>query len=208
MKTWDNGHKVLGILLAITVIIAILLGYCKRPSGEKCPETRDTTITKIHIDTIPFDTIIFTYHDVPVPKPYYVPIYDTVPFYSKEEPDFDNILDYYSFYIDTIRDSVLDIWYKAQVRGYMDSITIGRKIKQPYSIKRTETIRTLTTITERSSRYALYIGFDAGGNKDSFGYFKPELTLSSKRSSYSIGYNIPDKSITAGIKLKLLPLKR
>lgn len=204
-KTWDKWHKILGGLLIAALIYIVFLQGC---GGDRCPEIEDSTHTEIHIDTVPFDTAVFTYHDVPVPKPYYVPIYDTISIYDTTEPDFNNILDYYSIYIDTLRDSIMDIFYEVIVRGYMDSIKIERKINQPYSLVKTKTVTTLSTIIEKKPRYGLYIGLDVGGNENSFGYFKPELTLSSQRGHYSIGYNIPDKSITAGVKIKLLPLKR
>lgn len=218
MKIWDKGHKVLGGLLGIAIIVAILLGYCKRPSGEICLEIKDTTIVTIVYDTNFFDTMRVHWTSKSVPVPYFDTMYPPEimeliergrnAFVRNEDFDQDFILKYPALYIDTIKFDTVEIYYNAKVRGYLDAINLGYRLRKPFSITQTDVYSINVIETAKNRHTALYLGLDVGGNKDKFGYFKPEATLTTKNASYSVGYNIPDKSITAGAKIKLLPFKR
>ncbi|KKN36699.1 hypothetical protein LCGC14_0770870 [marine sediment metagenome] len=218
IKTWDKGHKVLGGLLGVAIIIAVLLGTCKRPSGEVCLEIKDTTITTTVNDTNWHDTTIVHWDSKPVPVPYFDTMYPPEileliergrnAFVRGEDFDESFILKYPAIYIDTIYFDTVAVYYRAKVRGYLDAIKVGYRLRKPFSITQTDIYRIEVSEPAKKRYTVLYLGLDVGGNKDSFGYFKPELSLMMKNTSYSVGYNIPDKSITAGAKIKLLPLKR
>lgn len=215
---WDNGHKILGGLLGIAIAIAILLGYCKKPSGEICLEIKDSTIVTTVNDTNWKDTLRTRWKTVPVPVPYFDTMYPPEimeliergrnAFARGEDFDQNFILKYPALYIDTIYFDTIVIYYNAKVRGYLDAMEVGYRLRKPFSVTQTDVYRVNMQESAKKRPVALFGGLDIGGNKDSFSYFKPELTLMLKNTSYSIGYNIPDKSITAGAKIKLLPLKR
>jgi len=195
----DNLHKGLGGTLLLALIYIIFLQQCSSPGGSEIVKV-DTLIHKITYDTNWYDTTRFKYVYKSVPKPYY----DTIFVKRSDFTEQDFIFKYPATYQDIISDDTVSIHYTAQIRGYLDDIKIGYKLLQPFLVERTTLIETETTKRDKKSSKGLYLGLDVGGNKQSFGYFKPEVTLSLKRYHYSIGYNIPDKSITAGIKVKIL----
>lgn len=198
MDTW---HKGLGALLILALIYIVFLQQCR-----KCPDMEtvkiDTTKYITIYDTLWHDSTAFKYVYKSVPKPYYDTVRITIEDFDNMDADF--VLKYPAIYQDIITDDTISIEYTAVVRGYLDKITIGYKFLQPFLIEKTTLIETEVTKVKKKRLTGLYIGLDAGGNKESFGYFKPEVTLSLRKTHYSIGYNIPDKSITAGIKIKIL----
>lgn len=211
----DNGHKILGGILVAALIYIIFLQGC---GNDPCPEIKDTTIVTTVIDTNWFDTTKVHWTSQSVPIPYFDTMYspEIAALIEKgrnafvKDEDFDQafILKYPAIYIDTIRFDTVELYYRAKVRGYLDVIKIGYRLRKPFSVTRTDVFQVNVSEPTKNRYTALYLGMDVGGNKDSFNHFKPELTLSLKNTSYSIGYNIPDKSITAGGKIRILPFRR
>lgn len=198
----DNLHKGLGGALLLALIYIIFLQQCRSPETSEIVSI-DTLRYETVYDTIWKDTTRFKYVYRSVPKPYYDTILVKISDFEDFDQDKDFILKYPATYQDIITDDTVSIHYTAKIRGYLDDIKIGYKLLQPFLVERTTLIETEVTKKAKGCT-GLYIGLDVGGNKESFGYFKPEVTLSLKKSHYSIGYNIPDKSITAGIKVKIL----
>ncbi len=196
----DKWHKGLGLGLIITLIYIVFLQQCRKsPEIETEIVKVDTTKYITIYDTLWHDTTRFNYFDVPVPKPYY----DTV-LVKVNDFDFDEdfILKYPATYTDIISDDTVSIEYTLLVRGYLDDIKIGYKLLQPFLIEQTTLIETEVTKREHSTH--LYIGIDIGANKDKFGYFTPELELTTRRYNYSAGFNILDKSVIIGLKRRIL----
>lgn len=162
----------------------------------------DTTKYITIYDTIWHDTARFKYIAVNVPRPYY----DTILVKINDFEDFDQdfILKYPAIYTDIISDDTVSIEYTARVRGYLDDIKIGYKLLQPLLIEQTTLIETEVTKREKTRPVHLYIGIDIGANKDKFGYFAPELELTTRRYNYSAGFNILDKSLIIGLKRRIL----
>ena len=190
----DKWHKLLGGLLVISLICIIFLQQC-----NKCPEIIETEIVKVDTinyitvyDTIWHDSTHFKYISVNVPKPYY----DTILVKINDYEDFDEefILKYPATYMGVISDDTISIEYTAKIRGYLDDIKIGYKLLQPFLIEQTTLIETEVTKIKKTRPVHLYIGIDIGANKDRFGYFTPELELTTRRYNYSAGFNILDKS--------------
>lgn len=196
----DKWHKGLVGALILALICIIFLQQCRKsPEIETEIVKVDTTIYITIYDTLWHDTTRFNYFDVPIPKPYY----DTV-LVKVNDFDFDEdfILKYPATYTDIISDDTVSIEYTLLVRGYLDDIKIGYKLLQPFLIEQTTLIETEVTKRERSTH--LYIGIDIGANKDKFGYFTPELELTTRRYNYSAGFNILDKSVIIGLKRRIL----
>jgi len=200
----DFYHKSLGVLLIAALIYIIYLTNIKYPQGQSL--RIDSTLTTITYDTVWRDTTFFKYLSVPIPQPYYR--YDTIDstFYTillKDTHQFRSDLN--KFYIspintinrtyeDTITDDTLTIHYRAEVFGVLHDLSIGYKLLQPLHINATETI-----IKDKTG---LYAGASVTGNASKLG-LKYELMVIRKNIGYSGGYNIIDKTIEIGIKIKL-----
>jgi len=211
----DNLHKGLVGTLVLALIYIIFLQECRSPEKTEIVSIK-TTKHETTIDSTWLDTNTFKLIPTIVPQPIYLTAKTDTEAILKalnidlsiseikiEDLEQDFIFKYPATYQDIISDDTVSIHYTAKIRGYLDDIKIGYKLLQPFLVERTTLIETEVT-KQKKNRNGLYIGLDAGGNKQSFGYFKPEITLSLKRYHYSVGYNIPDKSITAGIKMKIL----
>lgn len=207
-----NG--ILGALLVIALIYILFLKQCGSTIDPEITEV-DTVLSYTTIDTGLFDTNTFTEIAVKLPEPYYdtipyyVPItyYDTVKVvipagnYFNEESDADFILKYAAIYEDTIRNDSILIHYRAKVRGYLDELTLGYKLFTPYYIEKRTFIQTEIVKNKRFNGF--YIGLDVGIAEPGIVHFSPTVMLSGRKFAYNIGYDVYDKALIAGMKVKL-----
>ena len=206
MTIWDNGHKALaiGFGLAIVAIIILSLSYCnKQPPDHDCPEIKDSTITKTFYKWS--DTTRVHWVDKPVPVPYFDTMYspeilDLIrkgreAFAMGEDFDQNFILKYPANYIDTIRGDTIDVYYNAEIAGFMNWIKVGWRIHVPFSVTQTNIYEVDVSEPPRKPLRMLYMGFDIESDIDNLIYFEPELSLIVDKWEFSGGISIPSKPI-------------
>jgi len=171
---------------------------------KKCPETEvdvsSKTTTNTFYDTIWQDSTRF--HDIPirVPVPYYQ---DTtfVEVIDSNKPIFDDVK-MISIYEDSITDDTVSIQYKLTVLGEVKDIKIGYKLLSPLYLKETTIEKTEIIKSANPRLNSLFIGVDIGGNLKTT-HIIPEIELHRKKSGFSLGYNLIDKSVMIGLKHKI-----
>ncbi len=198
-------EKILGGLLIGALIYIIFLEGCG--NKHSCPKSEiievDTVLNETVIDTNFFDTIVYKYITVNVPKPYYDTVKIPMPinFNDLGETDFDFMMKYPAIYQDTIKNDTISIFYRAKVRGYLDDLTLGYKIFTPYYIEKTTTIQ--TEVTKKKRFQGFYLGMDIGIIKDSLSHVTPTLEASFRRFNYNVGFDLMDRDIIIGMRAKL-----
>ena len=202
----NNLNKILGGLLVVALVYIVFLQGC---GGKRSTETEVVTITVIDsitvVDTVRFDTTAFKYVTVKIPMPYY----DTVKVSPDNLEDFDEsdcdfILNYASIYQDTIKNDTISIFYRAKVRGYLDELTLGYKIFTPYYIEKTTLIETeVTKELKKKAFQGFYVGMDVDVGKDGIKRPTPVIEVSTYKINYSLGYNLSDNELRAGLRFKL-----
>lgn len=198
----DNAHKILGGLLAMTILIIVFMGTCNKPINniEETVIRIDTVRYETVYDTTWYDTTTFKYITVNVPKPYY----DTIILYESvySQNDFDQMMKHPSIYEDsTIQDDTVHLKYKATVRGYLDKMELGYKIVKPFLVE-SNTITDIE-ITKIKRPISFYMGLDAGANASGPTYFAPEIEIVAPKMSFSGGFDIFSKSIIIGVKARI-----
>lgn len=206
-----KSEKILtGFLILVVACWILSLKYCNKPCPEcpECPETGDTL--SIKIDSIYADTSEFTFISSPIPKPVYVKpkTKPCDPIIIDRIENFDETPVYLVHYKDTVKDGTVDIFYDVGLYGWMDNIKIGYRLMQPLVLNKVVIAEVVISEKDKRSPMSFYVGLSAGGNKDSFNHFKPEITVITDRANYSIGYNVPDNSIIAGFGIRLFTLRR
>ena len=197
----DKWHKILGgaLLLAFAYII-FLQGCGAGPRGDTREEIKVVVRDSVHIDTNWYDTTVFKYLTVNIPKPYYDTTRILLPVYT--ENDFDQMMSHPAIYEDsTVKDDTVTIYYKATIRGYLDDLKLGYKIYKPYLIKKTRTVE--TEITKIKRPWTIYAGLDAGANKDGLVHLAPMLELVTPKMTFSGGYDLNDQGFVIGVKAKI-----
>lgn len=216
----DKWHKILmgGFLLALIYII-YLQGCGKKPSSKTDFQIKDTTIITVVYDTSWYDTTVFKYIYSHIPQPYFDTAYSPEilaliekgrqAFAEGEDFDQDFLLKYPAIYEDIISDDTVKITYRAEVRGFLDTIKIGYKILQPYSLTRTEIINIKVLKKEKSFK-GLYIGADFESDIDSLMYFEPELSIIFGKWEFSGGISLPGtpKRYKLGLKRVIFSPRR
>ena len=196
----DNWHKGLGGLLVLALIYILFLQQC----GTKCtPEIIevDTVLNVTVYDTTWYDTTRYKYLTVNIPKPYYDTVKIAIPKGNYFDDFFDNDFQYPAIYEDTITNDTISIYYRAKVTGSLDEFTLGYKIYAPFYI---ESITTIQTQVTRQKRFqGFYLGLAVGGNESSFNHFAPMLELSTHRYNYNAGFNLMNRSIIVGMRVKI-----
>ena len=199
----DNLNKILGGLLVVALVYIVFLQGC---GGKRVIETEVVTIIRVDsstfVDTVKFEVKEFKYVTVKIPIPYY----DTIKVSSDNLEDFDEsdcdfILKYASIYEDTIKNDTISIYYRAKIRGYLDELTLGHKIFTPFYIEKTTLIETEVVKNKRFQGF--YLGLDVGGNMQSFNHLAPMLELSTQRYNYNAGFNLMNKSLIVGMRVKI-----
>ncbi|MGR3177841.1 MAG: hypothetical protein ACUZ8E_07265 [Candidatus Anammoxibacter sp.] len=200
----DNWHKGLGGLLVLALIYILFLQQC----GSKCnPEIIevDTVLNVTVYDTTWYDTTRYKYLTVIIPKPHYdtirIPAKILDNYFNEFDDFFDNDFQYPAIYEDTITNDTISIYYRAKVTGSLDEFTLGYKIYAPFYIESITTIQ--TQITRRKRFQGFYLGLDVGGNMQSFNHFAPMLELSTHRYNYNAGFNLMNKSVIVGMRVKI-----
>lgn len=195
----DKLHKGLAIALLIAIAV-IFLQKC----GSDCPELivgkKEIVSHVIHYDTVlvEIETPVYRYFKVPVPTPYR----DTVTFLSFMDEDFDDLPLDIMIYEDSVKDDTVTIYYRLKVRGVLDQIGIGYGLHKSYLITKTETIE--TEVTKRiKHKLGIYAGLDVGGNLNELNHFTPIIELSTWKWNYNVGYNLMNKSVIIGARIRI-----
>ena len=204
----NNTSKILGGLLLIALIYIVFLQGC---GGKRKVETEVVTITRIDsvtvVDTVKFKVKEFEYVTVNIPVPYYDTVRIAIPsgnYFDFDESDCEFILKYASIYEDTIKNDTISLYYRAKVRGYLDELTLGYKIFTPFYIEKTTIIETeITKEAKKKAFNGLYLGMDVGIGKDGFKRPTPVIEVSTNKVNYNLGYNVVDKEVRAGIRIKI-----
>lgn len=202
-----NLSKILGGLLVIALIYIIFLKGCGGLGGSGNEIiTSDTVYIEIKttdtiIERIPVEKIVLKYIRTNVPVPYL----DTT---SSKLEEFDNFIkERPMVYQDTISDDTVMIHYRIRTWGFVDKIDIGYGLKNKYYIKEKVVIEKITTIqtevTPKKQFNGFYFGVDVGFIKDSVSHVMPVLEASFNRFNCNIGYDLMDKDIVAGVRIKL-----
>jgi hypothetical protein len=181
-----GSTKVLGALL----IIAISYILFAEKSCNKLPENviKQDTLTVLHYDTVYFDTTRINYLEVPTAR--YV--YDTT-YYV------DSIKVKATIYEDTIKSDSVNIYYKANISGVLNSLDLGYTLTYPI-ITKIET-HTVTKTTQKPLR-SLYLGFDVDVTR--FQTYTPNVTFNADNGwSGQLGYELKNRSIVIGFKRRL-----
>lgn len=202
----NNTSKILGSLLVVALVYIVFLQGC---GGKRQVETEVVTVIRVdsstYIDTIRFDTTTFKYVTVNIPQPYYDTVRIPMPagnYFDDFDDDTDFIFQYASIYEDTIKkNDSIQLYYRAKVRGYLDELTLGYKIFTPFYIEKTTLIETEVVKNKRFQGF--YIGMDVGGNMQSFNHLAPMLELSTQRYNYNAGFNLMNKSVIVGMRVKI-----
>ena len=197
----DKWHKILGGALLLTLIYIIILQGCGTgPRGGAREEIKVVVRDSVHIDTNWYDTTVFKYLTVKIPKPYFDTTRILLPVYT--ENNFDQMMRHPSIYEDsTVKDDTVTIYYKATIRGYLDDLKLGYKIYKPYLINKTRTVE--TEITKIKRPWSIYAGLDAGANKDGLIHLSPMLELATPKMTYQAGYDMVDQGFVIGVKAKI-----
>lgn len=190
----DSWHKILGSIALGALIYIVFLQGC---GSHKCPESEIVEIIKrdsiTHIDTNYFDTTIVKYLTVRVPMPYYDTIYKV--------EDFDDFTEYAQVYEDTVSDDTISINYRIKVWGFIDTMQIGYKVFTPFSIVKTTTIE--TEVVKKKRFNGIYAGMDVDVGRNGFKRPTPVIEVSTNKINYNLGYNVNDKELRAGIRIKI-----
>ncbi len=222
-----KSNWILTALLILSVAGWILsLRYCKEkvPCLEQPVETGDTISVDTTTTITPPDTNFVTILVTPkpsAPRPSDIqdfgtpgPDFDTLwgngdsIIYMYVDPDFDEVLKYASYFEDTVKiDSIAEVYYRAQIRGYMDGIKLGYRILKPFTVNNITVTKVGIPETDDRPSVSFYGGLDAGGSMTSFGHLKPEVSVLAGRMIYSAGFNIPDQAITVGFKVRMFAIK-
>ena len=196
----DNGHKILGGLLTIAIIIILLMRSCG-DKGQSFTEVITVIDSVTVIDTVRFDTTAFKYITVKIPMPYYDTIRIPTPAGNYFDEFDDDDVKYLAIYEDTIKNDTISIYYRAKVRGSLEELTLGYKIFTPYYIEKTTTIQ--TEVTRQKRFQGFYIGMDIDIGNDGFKRPTPVIELSTYKINYNLGYNVNDKEFRAGLRFKI-----
>lgn len=197
-------EKILSVLLTIAIIIILLMRSC---GDKRVVETEVVTIIRVdsstYVDTVRFDTTEFKYITVKIPQYYYDTIKIATPSGNYFDNDYfdDDDVQYSTIYEDTIKNDTIAIYYRASVRGYLDELILGHKIFTPFYIEKTTLI--VTEITKQKQFQGFYLGLDVGGNMQSFNHLAPMLELSTQRYNYNAGFNLMNKSLIVGMRVKI-----
>ncbi len=200
----NTRSTILGVSLVLALAYIIFLQGCNK---HKCADPEIVEIIKrdstTHVDTLYYDSTRYKYITVNVPTPYYdtIPVPMPVNFNDISETNFDYLMKFPAIYEDTISNDTISIFYRAKVRGYLDNLTLGYKVFTPYVIKETTTIQ--TEVTKKKAFNGFYVGMDVGFIKDSLSHVAPTVEASFNRFNISVGYDLMDKDIVAGVKVKL-----
>ncbi len=197
-------NKILGGLLIVALIYIAFIQGCG--SGKGPAETG------FRVDTVNIETIVEVHHYDTAYKELIVKIpnrirdtstyYDTIaiPYYS--DSDFEEMMRYPAMYHDTIKDSLVSIYFTALVRGYLDDMKMGYRILAP---RKTVITNITTEVAEKKKFNGLYFGVNIGSPIDTlkFTAFTPMLELSFEKTNFEAGYNFIDKSVIFGIRTRI-----
>ena len=199
----DKWHKALGIFLLVAIAV-IFLQKCGKDCPELIVDKKEIVSHKTTIDTTWIEMPKYRYFEIPVPKPYYDTtfIYDTIPFLSFMDGDFDDLPDRPLIYEDTIKRDTLSLCYRLEIRGALEKITLGYKLAPTYSIIKTEIIETETTKKIKYS-HGFYAGLDIGGNLGEFNHFSPTIEMATRKYNYNLGYNLMNNSVILGVRVRI-----
>lgn len=199
----DNTSKILGVSLILTLIYIIFLKGC----GDKhsCPKSEiievDTVRNEITIDTIRIvntDTI-YKYISIKVPVPYH----DTT--FESKVVTVDNFDDFITeqpwIYQDTIRDDTMSINYWIRSWGYIDSISVGYRPLAQYYIEKKSVLE--LEVVKKKRFNGFYVGMDVDIRESGVTRPTPVIEVSTAKVNYSLGYNVSDKELRAGLRFKL-----
>lgn len=190
----DKENIIKLIKWGVILIVAILLTTCGTnlvkdliKANKPTPDT-----VKIHtIDTIfpPKEPIQFKY--IKIPTPYIV--HDTIININGEDTC-TNV----KIYEDSLDDSNITIRYKDYVsQGTLIGKDLDYTLKVPLRIVDSQTT-TIKVPTLYPPTFQLGVGLTVGSN-----IFAPEIGVSYKRHTLSLGYNLTNKQPTAGYKFVL-----
>jgi len=198
----SNLSKVLGGLLIGALIYIIFLTGCGGGSSNEVIKTVyvETTKTDTIEVRIPVKEIELKYIKVKIPVPYL----DT----TASTPDKPTIEDFDDFirerpmvYQDTISDDSVLIHYRIRTWGFIDKMDIGYSVRSRYYIKEKTIVEKIVTKKKRFQGF--YLGLDVNISDSALTHPTPIIELSTRRINYNIGYDFKDKTIRAGIRLRI-----
>lgn len=106
-------------------------------------------------------------------------------------------------YTNTVEDSILTAKITAHVTGELTDLSLEYTPKFPKYINRTDSVFVVKTVEKPVIKRYFSIGFETGTNLQKFN-FRPIVSyLDKKNNTFSLSYNLVDKSVDVGISKRI-----
>lgn len=106
-------------------------------------------------------------------------------------------------YTNTVEDSILTAKITAHVTGELNDLSLEYTPKFPKYINRTDSVFVVKTVEKPVIKRYFSIGFETGTNLQKFN-FRPIVSyLDKKNNTFSLSYNLTDKSVDVGISKRI-----
>lgn len=106
-------------------------------------------------------------------------------------------------YTNTVEDSILTAKITAHVTGELTNLSLEYTPKFPKYINRTDSVFVVKTVEKPVIKRYFSIGFETGTNLQKFN-FRPIVSyLDKKNNTFSLSYNLVDKSVDVGISKRI-----
>ena len=188
------NNKILYVIIIILFILLLIDKSCRKPNKSfKQIETYIDTIKTT--DTIWAKDTIYKFKTIRQPKATdSIFVHDTM-LIKQLIPDYVDCT-YLRVYNDSAWDENIILYYTDTIFGILFSKNMSYKLKVPLIINN-------NTIINKKSKFSLYTGIEAGGNKQTFN-LSPYVLINHKKNQYFIRYDLVNKTTNIGLGIRIL----